>query len=558
MLSNLIDRDVFQYQLISIAEEMSASLKRSAFSPIIWDMLDYSCALLSPQGELLAQAETIPAQLGVLSYAFEGITREIPLHTWRSGDVLICNDPYRGCTHTPDIVLMSPVFHEGAIIAVTATVAHHVDIGGKLPSTTAPDNLEVFAEGLLFPPMRLVKEGVQNDTVFRFIAGNVRNPRACSGDLIAQIAGCRTGEKRLGSLVARYGAERFAFLMDEILGYGERFMRNAIERIPDGVHTAEILIEDDVSSKTPIAIRVTVRVEGDRIQVDYAGTDGQRKNALNCPLASTYSMTLYALRCMTGLDTPANGGCSRAVTITVPDGSFLNPRRPAAVGNRHFAQQGVAEVVLKAMADVLPDHTAAGCHISFPTFRAGGLDTRAAALSPDGTPRYFIIHDIIGGGMGGHSDGDGLSAVDTHGGNCGVLAAEIVETISPVRIRRSELVTDSGGPGRHRGGLAMRRDYELLCDDLIVSVFFQQGSSITAPWGARGGANGRPAMSSLRAADGKETALSTKQIALPARRGDIIRLESAGGGGWGPASERSAEKCRQDAINGYVSTTQPC
>jgi len=557
MLGNIIDRDVFQYQLISIAEEMSASLRRSAFSPIIWDMLDYSCALLSPQGELLAQAETIPAQLGVLSYAFLGITKEIPLHTWRQGDVLICNDPYRGCTHTPDIVLMSPVFHEGQIVAITATVAHHVDIGGKLPSTTAPDNLEVFAEGLIFTPMHLVKEGIQNDTVFRFISGNVRNPRACSGDLIAQIAGCRTGEKRLHALVAKYGADRFSHLMNEILDYGERFMRNAISRIPDGVYNASILIEDDVSGPTPINIQVAVTVQGDRIRVDYTGSDAQRRNALNCPLASTYSMTLYALRCMTGMDTPANGGCNRAVDIEVPEGSFLNPWRPAAVGNRHFAQQAVAESVLKAMADVLPDNTAAGCHISFPTFRAGGLDTRKATLAQNGKPRYFIVHDIIGGGMGGHAGGDGLSAVDTHGGNCGVLSAEILETISPVRVRRSELIADSGGQGQSRGGLAMRREYELLCDNLIVSVFFQQGGSDTAPWGAQGGGSGRPARSSLQTADGATRPLSTKEIALPVKRGDIIRLESAGGGGWGPVSRRTPDMRQWDTLNGYAADPQP-
>lgn len=556
MLSNIIDRDVFQYQLISIAEEMSASLRRSAFSPIIWDMLDYSCALLSPEGELLAQAETIPAQLGVLSHAFAGIIKEIPLNTWKSGDVLICNDPYRGCTHTPDIVLMSPVFHQGVIMAITATVAHHVDIGGKLPSTTAPDNIEVFAEGLIFVPMHLVKEGVQNDTVFRFISGNVRNPRACSGDLIAQIAGCRTGEKRLGALLDRYGAERFSYLMNEILDYGERFMRNAISRIPDGCYTSEILIEDDVSSKTPIKLCVAVTVLGDAIQVNYEGTDTQRRNALNCPMASTYSMTHYALRCITGLDTPANGGCNRIVTIDVPEGSFLNPMRPAAVGNRHYAQQAVAEVVLKAMTNTAMQNTAAGCHISFPTFRAGGFDTREGALPQNGKPRYFIIHDIIGGGMGGHSEGDGLSAVDTHGGNCGVFSAEILETSSPVRVRRSELVENSGGTGKLRGGLAMRREYELLCDDLIVSVFFQQGSPQTAPWGAQGGNHGRPALSSLRTPDGQETRLSSKEIALPVKRGDIILLESAGGGGWGPADQRLSEVRKHDVVNGYATDTQ--
>lgn len=551
-ISNILDRDVFQYQLAAIAEEMSAALRRSAFSPIIWDMLDYSCALFAPHGEMLAQAETIPAQLGVMAYAFEGMVKDIPLDTWRPGDVLICNDPYRGCTHTPDIVLMSPVFVDGRLMAVTATVAHHVDIGGKLPSTTAPDNLEVFAEGLLFPPMHVVREGVQNDTVFRFISGNVRNPRACTGDLIAQIAGCRTGEKRVTALVERYGAERFSELVKDTLDYGERYVRNAISAMPDGTRSAEVYIEDDISSDRPIRLAVSVSIEGDKVKVDFDGTDKQRRNALNCPLASTYSMTLYAIRCMTDMQALSNGGCSRPVEIAVPPGSFLNPNRPAAVGNRHYAQQAVADAVLKVMAELLPNRSAAGCHISFPTFRAGGFDARPEIIARYGEPRYFIVHDIIGGGMGGYTGGDGLPAVDTHGGNCGVLSAEVVETISPVRILRSELIEGSGGEGAYRGGLAMRREYELLSDDLMVSVFHQQGSGDTAPWGFEGGGRGRPAGAMLNPGSPGERRLSSKEISLPVGKGEVLRLESAGGGGWGSPLSRSEALRVQDLAEGYI------
>src|SRR4051812_19178562 len=175
-VSTILDRDVFQCQLSAVADEMSAAIRRAAFSPIIWDMLDYSCALFAPNGEMLAQAETIPAQLGVMSFALAGITAEIPLKEWREGDVLVCNDPYRGCTHTPDIALFSPIFANGELVAISAAIAHHVDIGGKLPSTTAPDNLEVFAEGLIFPPLKLISEGRRNETAFAFISANVRNP----------------------------------------------------------------------------------------------------------------------------------------------------------------------------------------------------------------------------------------------------------------------------------------------------------------------------------------------------------------------------------------------
>jgi len=531
-IAEVIDRDVCRYQLSAIADEMSAALRRSAFSPIIWDMLDYSCALIAPTGEILAQADTIPAQLGILSYALKGISAAIPLATWKPDDIFVCNDPYSFCTHTPDIVLMAPVFAEGRLVAIASTVAHHVDIGGKLPSTTAPDNLEVFAEGLIIPPMRLVDGGVQNKTAFDFVAANVRHPRACIGDIQAQISGCRTGVRRTLRLIERYGAERFAFLCQQCLDYGERYVRQNIQSLPNGTTTASILIEDDVSSKEPIRLKVAVTIHSDGIEVDFAGTDDQRRNALNCPIASTYSMTLYAIRCVIGMESLANGGCDRPIKINVPDGSFLNPRRPAAVGNRHYAQQAVGDVVLKALADVVPERSAAGCHISFPSFRAGGFDTRSQ-IADGGEGRYFIIHDIIGGGMGGHPRGPGLNAVDTHGGNCGVLSAEIVETTSPIRIERSELIDGSGGAGMQSGGLAMRRDYRLLANQLMVSVFFQQGNDKTVPWGLQGGASGCPASATLNPGKDDEQKLSSKAIALPLKSGDLIRLESAGGGGWG-------------------------
>lgn len=550
-VSDILDREIFQYQLSSITDEMSNAIRRAAFSPIIWDMLDYSCALISPQGELISQADTIPSLLGILSSAFHGITRELPLETWEPGDVVICNDPYRGCTHTPDLVLMSPIYHDGDIVAVSATVAHHVDIGGKLPSTTAPDNVEVFAEGLQFPPMKLFAAGKKNETAYRFIEGNVRNPHACKGDLAAQLAGCRTGERRVVELVTRFGKQRFAQLVDAALAYGERYTRTLLQAIPQAESHAEIFIEDDVSSQDPIRLVVKVTLNDGHVTLDFTGTDAQRRNALNCPLASTWSMALYAVRCMTSGDGPSNGGRNRPVTMIVPPGSILNPTRPAAVGNRHYMQQGVADLVIKALARLNPARSPAGSHISYPSMRAGGFDTRPQARLGDGTQRYFIMHDIMGGGMGGHPEGDGRQAVDTHASNCGVLAAEIVESTAPVRVRRSELIPGSGGSGQHRGGLGMRREYELLADDLFVSVFYQQGNARTAPWGSAGGEPGRPARAILNPGRPDERILSSKEIALPLRKGDIVRLEGAGGGGWGKPSERAATLVEWDRNHGY-------
>jgi len=546
-----IDRDVFQHQLAGIAEEMSAALRRAAFSPIIWDMYDYSCALFSKQGEMIAQAETIPAQIGVMSTALRHIFAEIPLPSWEPGDVVICNDPYRGCTHTPDMVLFSPVFRDDTIIGFTSTIAHHVDIGGRLPSTTAPDNIEVFAEGLIFPPLKLVDCGKINDTVLRMIGANVRNPRACIGDLHAQIAGCLTGEQRLGALVDKYGTTRFAELTAECLDYGERYVRRSLALLPSGQHRAEVFIEDGIASADPMRIAVTVTIADDELTIDFTGTSPQRHNALNCPFASTISMSLYAVRCIVARDIAQNDGCARPVKVIAPSGSLLNPVRPAAVGIRHYTQQAVADAVLKALVEVAPDYSAAGCHISFPSFRAGGVDDRAEAQRRHSRP-YFIIHDIIGGGMGAHRRGDGRNAVDTHGGNCALLSAEITEMVSPVRVLRSELISGSGGAGMHRGGLAMRREYEILSERAVVSVYHQQCDETTAPWSVEGGGLGRAARAVLNPGRQGEYALGSKAIGLALTRGDVVRLESAGGGGWGDPAKRTSDNVARDSHEGYV------
>ncbi len=420
------------------------------------------------------------------------------------------------------------------------------------PSTTAPDNVEVFAEGIQIPPMKLIDAGERNHTAFRFIEGNVRNPKACLGDLAAQLAGCRTGEKRVMELLSQYGLPRFHSLVDGALAYGERYARALLDELPRMSARAEAFIEDDVSSPEPIRLAVAVTIRDSGVLIDFTGNDAQRRNALNCPLASTWSMALYAVRCITGGGGgPSNGGRNRPIDMIVPVGSFLNPTRPAAVGNRHYAQQGVADLVLKALAQIAPDRSAAGCHVSYPSMRAGGFDTRIKTIGANGQRRYFIMHDILGGGLGGHPLGDGRQAVDSHASNYGVLAAEIVEATSPVRILRSELIEGSGGHGTHRGGLGIRRDYELLADDLFVSVFYQQGSDRTAPWGMAGGEPGRPARAELNPGHPDARMLSSKEIALPLRQGDVIRLESAGGGGWGEASARPAALIRRDRANGY-------
>ncbi len=548
-----ISRDVFQQQLVGIAEEMSVSLRRAAFSSIIWDMYDYSCGLFTPDCQMIAQAETIAAQLGIMSTALRHMQAAIPLEHWRPGDVMVCNDPYKGCTHTMDIVLFSPVFVGAELVAITSTIAHHIDIGGKIPGTEAADSIEVFAEGLILPPLKLLEEGRPNQAIFDIIAANVRDPAACQGDLRAQIAGCRTGERRLAELFQRTGVARSGALIAACLDYAETYMRRSLAAMQPGRYEAALTIEDEATSDQPIRLQAAVELAGDRLVIDFTGSEAQRDNGLNCPIASTISMANYAVKCIVAPGIAQNEGCNRAVDIRVPEGSILNPRRPAAVSVRHLTQQAVAEVLLKAMAPLAPGRAAAGCQISFPTFAAGGFDDRPGKRDEEtGAAPYFVISDIIGGGMGGNPLRDGISAVDTHGGNCAILSAEVVETLSPIRVRDTRLVPGSGGAGQHRGGLAMRRDYEFLSKRTIMGAYLQQTSAATAAWGLAGGKPGAPAAIVLNPDTPQERKLKSKIYGLALQAGDVMRFQASGGGGWGDPAERDPALAETDRSEGLV------
>lgn len=541
-----IDRDIFLHQLTGIAEEMSQAVRRSSHSPIIWDMFDYACAIFSPGGELIAQAETITAQLGTMSTALAAMVETIPLAEWRSGDVMICNDPYLGCTHTPDITIFTPVIHEGELIAITSTIAHHTDIGGRFPLTTAIDTPETFGEGLIFPQIRLMEEGKPNETAFGFIKSNVRDPRAVIGDLRAQMSGCFTAERRLRELAEKYGNARFLRMSNDLLDYGEAYVRAVIGAWPDDTYTAEVKIEDGISSPDLLTIRAAITVKGEELAIDFTGSSPQIPAALNCPWSSTVSLATYAVKCLTAPAIPHNEGFNRVISLAAPEGSIVNPQRPAAVGSRVFVQQAVADAVLQALGGLVPEHAAAGAQISFPVFKCSGVDDRK------GGTRTYRIMDIIGGGMGGYDGGDGIDAVDTHGANCAVLSAEVMEMMSPVRVLNSRLVPGTGGKGRYRGGLSLERDYELLATEGVFSCGGQQASETTAAWGLAGGGKGGVALAVFCPGTEEERALPPRNPHRPLKKGQVIRMRCAGGGGYGDPSERPKELIERDIREGYV------
>jgi N-methylhydantoinase B len=534
-----IDRDVFQHEIIAGAEEMSAVLRRSAFSPIIWDMIDYACGILDPAGNMVAQAPTIPAQLGIMPMAFRETVKAIPLSGWREGDVVVCNDPYAGCTHTPDIVMFAPVFADGALVAIASSIAHHIDVGGRVPGTESATAVEIYEEGLLIPPLKAIDQGKRNDTFFRIFARNVRDPEASMGDLDAQMAACAVGAKAVARLVGKYGQSGFAARCGAVADYAETVLTRVLLAYEGAKAEATVLMEDDACSDEPMRLRVGISVRNGRINLDFDGTSAQRPNGLNNPIASTISMVCYAVKVVFTPDLPQNEGFNRSLSISVPEGSILNPRAPAAVSVRHLTQQAVADVVLKALAEIAPDKSIAGTQISFPTFVVGGMDTRPAVLAAkDGQASYFVTCDIIGGGMGASQYGPGLDAVDTHGGNCALLSAEVMELTSPVRVSRTSLIADAGGRGVHRGGGAIEREYEMLCDGLSLSGYLQQVRPETAPWGLNGGDPGAPGLATLETNGTGQKPIPSKFVALRVDTGDCLILRSAGGGGWGREKEK--------------------
>lgn len=547
-----ISRDIFQYQATGIAEEMSRALRRTAYSSIIWNMYDYSCAIFNPNGEMLSQSYTIPAQLGTMGTALAGVVETIPVDEWKPGDVLVCNDPHRGCTHTMDITLFSPIFNKGELVAISSTIAHHIDIGGAVPCSASIDFTEVYGEGFIFPPLRLVEEGKPNKTAFDLLAANVRDPRACLGDLRAQIAGCRTAERRISELAEYYGNANYSRLAREALDYGEAFARKSISGFADGRYEAEVSVEDGIAKEENLLIKVAIEVSGDSIEIDFSGTSAQRSFALNCPWSSTVSLTNYAMKTLTAVGVPLNDGFNRPVTIKAPKGSLLNPERPAAVAYRHFIAQSVANVVLKAMAPLAPEASAAGCQVSFPWLQIGGKDDRPAIAGSTGGSREYIIADVLGGGMGGNAGGDGVNAVDVHGSNCSILSAEVMETFSPIRVLRSSLVPGSGGDGVQRGGLAVERDYELLSEEAMFACNIQQASERTAPWGLNGGRSGSPSQTVLNPGSDDERVLPAHFPVTRLRKGDVVRMRSAGGGGFGDPAQRDSGERDRDRREGYV------
>lgn len=518
-----VTQEILAYAFKDVAEEMAVVEYRSSFSPIIREMLDFCCALFDAEGRMVSHSEQIPAQLGLMQFT---LASALDKHDrLEAGDVVLANHPYQGGTHTPDLQVFTPVYVDGELVAYTGSIAHHIDVGGRVPGTESTENTELFQEGLLFPAVKLVEAGRRVEPLFELIAANVRDPHATLGDLAAQLAACSRGVERISELCGTHGTTVVVQAMDAHLEQTSERARAEFGSWPgDQVEVEGFLDDDGSGTGDPVRIMARVQVRDGRLEVDLTDSDPQSDLGINVPWASTHASTYFAVRAFAGSEVQQNDGLTRNIVIKANEGTIVRPRYPAAVSARHLAVQRLSSMLCDALGILLPDRAVAAGHVSFPAFTFQALDRRSDRLT--------ILADIIGGGGGARSGADGDHAIDTYTSNCALLPAEVAELEYPWLIERTELVSGSGGDGQYRGGDGIRRDYRLLAEESLGPYYVEQTKPDFTARGIRGGGDARPARVRVRRENGEWEEIPSKGL-LRLEQGEVISFESAGGGGYG-------------------------
>ena len=532
--------EVIRGALVYAAEEMGIALKKSAYSPNIKERMDHSCALFDPKRRLIAQAEHIPVHLGSMAFAVrEGLAAY--KGTLGPGDMILLNDPYLSGTHLPDLTLIAPIYHVDRLIGYAANKAHHTDVGGKAPGSIAGDSTELYQEGLIIPPVKFVKSGAIDPELSWLIRSNVRTPDVQMGDLRAQIAANYTGIRRVLELTEKYGAYVLHTSMGEIMDYSERRMRAAISGMPSGVYEASDYMED-VPGWGLAEIRVRVTVEGGGISFDYSGTCPQVEAPINAPLGVTIAGIYYTLITVTDSTIPVNDGCFRPVTLIIPEGIMMNPRRPAPVagGNVETSQRNV-DVLMKAFSNIVPGKVTAAGLGTMSNVSVGGI-------RPDGTPWTF--YETIGGGSGGRPNSDGVDGVHINMTNTMNTPIESLEAYLPMRFLSYGLRPDTGGAGEYRGGCGIERSWMLTAPRATLSILAERTK--INPWGLKGGEPGALGEYMIVRRNGEILKLPSK-CTVQMEEGDSLIVHTPGGGGFGDPKKRSLEKISRDVTNGLVS-----
>lgn len=512
-----IELEIFKNLFHSVAEEMGAALRRSGFSPNIKERRDYSCAVFDGQGRVVAMGDHMPVHLGSMPISVASAMRALEL---RQGDIAMLNDPYAGGTHLPDITMVMPVMRGPRPLFYVANRAHHSDVGGAQPASMGLTE-EIYQEGLRIPPVYLSRRGVIQRDAMALLLANVRTPREREGDLMAQVAACRLGERRLMEIAEKYGHAQTRFYLDALQDYSARLMQAEIAGMPDGVYRAEDFLDNDGFDDHPIRIAVGIRISRGRARVDFTGSAPSCRGNVNAVMAITQSAVFYVFRCLLQEDVPACAGLMRPIEVVAPEGSIVNALPPAAVaGGNVETSQRIVDVLLRALARALSERIPAASCGSMNNVSFGGVDPRT------GSP--FAYYETVAGGMGARPTADGLSGVHTHMTNSLNTPIEALETALPVRVRRYLLRRGSHGTGKFRGGDGIIRELEFLTP---VRGTVLSDRRRFPPYGLAGGKPGKLGKNELVL--GKRSITLASKANFSAPKGAVLRIETPGGGGWG-------------------------
>lgn len=536
-----ITTEIVRNAFSAAADEMNATLIRSAYTPVIYEMKDCSVALLDAEHRVLGQSAGLPIFLGNLEICTRATEELYGRDAWQPGDVWIMNDSYMTGTHLNDMTVFGPIFVDGELTGFAASRAHWLDVGAKDPGGPM-DSTEIYQEGIRLGPTKVVEGGVQRRDVTDLLGRNSRFGYPAVGDLGAQIACVRTGQRRLEAIVAKYGRETIEAARDEIFAQTERLERAAVRAIPDGVYRAEGCIDNDGRSDEPVWVRLAVEIRGDEMTIDLTESDDARRGPVNCGEAQAISACRVAYKLLINPESPPNGGAFRPLTVKVRRGSLLGAEEPYPC-QWYFTPLGLLiDLVVKALADVLPERSAAASYGDSMIIGLAGVDHR------NGRP-WFDLEPTVGGWGAWHgSDGeDGL--INNVNGSLKDLPIEVLETKYPLRLTHYGFRADSGGAGRWRGGNGVVREYTIDCEQAELFLWFER--SVTPAWGLFGGHDATPPVVVVNPGRDDERRL-LKASRVPLRRGDVVRTMTGGGGGFGDPRERDPERVRRDVRDGHV------
>jgi len=545
MSLDLVTQEVLKNALINITREMGGIIGRTAYSSILNEGHDYSCAIFDANGDLSAEAEFVLVHLACMHFSVKACVESFGIENFYPGDIVLHNDPYLGGSHLPDINMIRPIFRDGKLVCFAANRAHYPDVGGLAPGSFAGEAEEIFHEGIIIPPLKLYRGDVLDEQLITFFAANVRVGKRISADTSAQVASLRIGEQRLMELFNKYGTSATVEGINYLMDYSEELMRNRIQKIPDGTYSFFDYMDDSGENTDPVRIVLNMTVSGDEIVFDYTGTDPQVKCPINAPYAVTCSATYGAAKCILAPDTPLNAGMFRPMKVIAPEGSLVNPTypHPVAAGNTNTSQR-IFSIVNGALAACVPHLVEAGENGANSDIGLGGRNLR--------TGEDYVLYLMPVGGMGARPTKDGNSATINYMGNCSNQPAEVWESKHPFRVNQWLLRQDSGGPGRWQGGFGYVVEYEVTdkLSDSLMSIFTERVK--IPPFGLHEGLSASPGKYVLKIGDNTRI-FETKISRLDFPEGAVFTVHTAGGGGYGHPYEREPQRVLEDFKDDLVS-----